>query len=206
MSWRELAHQRAQLHERATALANKPDQTDADRNEIDRLLKQMDGLAEQIARMTRTDALAVVGRDLRQVRGPLSVWGAPDADSRQGPGATNPREAINMEQDRWLPAWARGENRELQQRAFGVAAEPRYQDAFSRWLRHSETPEDRAVMAPGFSRDQVVGTGASGGFVVPPQFLHQLVEAQLAYGGMRQIATIVNTSANGGGRPPRAHR
>src|SRR5260370_30079939 len=59
MNWRELAHQRKQLHERATALANKADQTAADRSEIDRLLQQMDGLAEQIARMTRTDALAV---------------------------------------------------------------------------------------------------------------------------------------------------
>jgi HK97 family phage major capsid protein len=192
MSWRELANQRKQLHERATALANKPDQTAADRSEIDRLLGQMDALAE------------VIGRTAPATSEPLFGALAPNADSRQGVsgGATNPREAFNMEQDRWLPAWARSENRELQQRAFGVAAEPRYQEAFSRWIRHGETPEDRSVMAPGFSRDLVVGTAASGGYVVPPQFLQQLVEAQLAYGGMRQASTIINTSALGGADLP----
>jgi HK97 family phage major capsid protein len=87
-------------------------------------------------------------------------------------------------------------------RAFGPVGTPEYGSAFNRWLRHKETPEDRTVMAPGFSRDQVVGTGASGGFVVPPQFLQQLIEAQLLYGGMRQVATIINTGDMGGADLP----
>jgi HK97 family phage major capsid protein len=202
-TWRELAAERAALVERATALTRKTPFTQEDANEVDRLMVRIDSLAEQIGRMTRTDALTA--RDDRQTRSrALSVWGAPNADLRQrSGGADQPNGgAFNMEQERWLPAWARSENTELQHRAFGVAAEPRYQEAFSRWLRHGETPEDRSVMAPGFSRDLVVGTGASGGYIVPPQFLQQLVEAQLAYGGMRQISTIINTSAQGGADLP----
>lgn len=89
-----------------------------------------------------------------------------------------------------------------QSRALGVAASRQYGDAFGRYIRSQETPEDRQVMAPGFSRDQVVGTGASGGFIAPPQFLQQLVEAQLYYGGMRAVSTIINTSDVGGADLP----
>ena len=195
-NWRVLAQERAALVERANALTHKPTFSAEDANEFDRLMQQVEALAGEIGRMTRTDGVA--GRITQMTSRALPVWGDPDARG----GATNPREAINMEQDRRLPAWARSENTELQHRAFGVAAEPRYQEAFSRWIRHGETGEDRAVMAPGFQRDQIVGTAASGGYVVPPQFLQQLVEAQLAYGGMRQAATIVNTSAQGGADLP----
>src|SRR5205823_14763878 len=52
------------------------------------------------------------------------------------------------------------------------------------------------------SRDQVVGTGVSGGYMVPQQFLKQLVEAQLAYGGLRMVSTIINTSDVGGADLP----
>jgi HK97 family phage major capsid protein len=44
--------------------------------------------------------------------------------------------------------------------------------------------------------------GAAGGYTVPAQFLKQLVEAQLFYGGTRRLSTIINTSDQGGADIP----
>lgn len=38
------------------------------------------------------------------------------------------------------------------------------------------------------------GTGSEGGYTVPEEFLRVLKEAQLAFGGMREVATVMNTA------------
>jgi HK97 family phage major capsid protein len=197
-NWRELAQQRMTLWERANALANKPNAPTADLDEVDRLLRQMHVLDERIG-MERPTSSAL----------PLMVGGDPIA--RQRAGANNSNDGgLDMEQDDLDPqalraaagrvpnyrkAFARSNNRALQFRASDD-----YERAFSAYIRGGVAGldrDERAAIQHGFtgieSRDQVVGTNASGGFVVPPSFLAVLFEAQLAYGGMRGAAQIIHT-------------
>jgi HK97 family phage major capsid protein len=84
----------------------------------------------------------------------------------------------------------------------GPRSTPEYSRAFKNWLRTGTDGldrDDRGAIRIGETgveyRDQVVGTGISGGFIVPPDFQRTLVEAMLLYGGVRANATIARTDA-----------
>jgi len=75
--------------------------------------------------------------------------------------------------------------------------------AFRAWLRGglaALAPEQRADMAarqaalPAELRAQGIATGAAGGFMVPQDFRAVLEKAMLAFGGMREAATVIRTS------------
>lgn len=88
----------------------------------------------------------------------------------------------------------RGETREVSADE-AQAAERRYSEAFGRQLRGRATAEDRQIL-----EQRALGTiggtpeGAAGGYTVPEDFYRQLIEAQLAYGGMREVANVFATA------------
>lgn len=79
-----------------------------------------------------------------------------------------------------------------------------YASAFSRFVRsvggtNSLSDEDRRLIQGGFVAGEQfknaagVGTGAAGGFTVPPAFRDKIVQALLAYGPMLQLAETFDT-------------
>jgi HK97 family phage major capsid protein len=71
---------------------------------------------------------------------------------------------------------------------------------FRNWMRdgmQNLTPEQQVIarqrMAP--VQGAGVGTGAAGGFTVPQEFLAMLDTAMRAYGGMREVATVITTAS-----------
>lgn len=72
-----------------------------------------------------------------------------------------------------------------------------YRQAFDRWMRAGIAkldPESRALMEANF-RAQQVATGAAGGYTVPEGFWAKVTETLKAYGGVREVAELVTTSA-----------
>lgn len=78
-----------------------------------------------------------------------------------------------------------------------------YAQAFDRFIRvpgglSALSDDDRAMMQGGFVADplrnaQGVGTGAAGGFTVPPAFRAKVQQAMLAWGPMLGLAEVLNT-------------
>jgi HK97 family phage major capsid protein len=67
--------------------------------------------------------------------------------------------------------------------------------AFNKWLRggmEALDVEERSAMAE--RRAQSVGTTTAGGFTVPEGFYAVLTEALKAYGGVREVSTIISTA------------
>lgn len=60
--------------------------------------------------------------------------------------------------------------------------ETEYRDAFKAWMRTGK--EQRALDT---------GTGAEGGYIIPEGFYNEVEVALKAFGGMREVATILNT-------------
>lgn len=82
-------------------------------------------------------------------------------------------------------------------------ADARYSRVFDSFLTGGTgalEPEDRRLLASNLSRDtairnaQGVGTASAGGYLVPPEFRDKLVETQLAFGPMLQLAETLTTS------------
>ncbi len=75
----------------------------------------------------------------------------------------------------------------------------RYSAAFRNFLIHGErglTSEDATVLRTGRPQNaQSVGTGNTGGFLVPAGFGGELLEALRAFGGIRDVATIIQTAS-----------
>ncbi len=75
----------------------------------------------------------------------------------------------------------------------------RYSAAFRNFLIHGErglTTDDAAVLRTGRPQNaQSVGTGNLGGFLVPAGFGGELLEALRAFGGIRDVATIIQTAS-----------
>lgn len=72
-----------------------------------------------------------------------------------------------------------------------------YTRAFNSWLRGADlSNEDRKVLTAGRAefRDQLVSSGASGGYTVPEQFSNQIFEHRKWFGGMRDVAGNITTS------------
>jgi HK97 family phage major capsid protein len=74
-----------------------------------------------------------------------------------------------------------------------------YSAAFKNFLISGErglTNEEMQVLRDGRPQNaQSVGTGAGGGYLVPTLFGGELLEALKAYGGMRDVATVIQTSS-----------
>ncbi|KRB73074.1 hypothetical protein ASE01_20070 [Nocardioides sp. Root190] len=77
-----------------------------------------------------------------------------------------------------------------------------YTEAFNRWMRGGMNVlghDDQRVLASGFVKDdairnaQGVGTGAAGGYAVPPAFRQKVVEKLRAMASMRQYAEVITT-------------
>ncbi|WP_257282118.1 phage major capsid protein [Endozoicomonas sp. ISHI1] len=74
-------------------------------------------------------------------------------------------------------------------------AEKRQTQAFEQYLRHGQAEMDaelRSVLKE--MRAQGVGTDAKGGFTVPVEFQNRVIESMKAYGGVANIANVINTS------------
>ncbi len=81
-----------------------------------------------------------------------------------------------------------------------VTATEEYRSAFDRMIRGGMAklrPEQRDLLSSQFveSRDQGVGTGAAGGFMVPQGFLLKITERQKYYGPLRRLANIIETAS-----------
>lgn len=71
-----------------------------------------------------------------------------------------------------------------------------YHDAFVQWARRGIqecTPEQRSLLME--HRAQSAVTGSAGGFAVPQGFYGRVVEAMSAFGGVRSVATIMQTQS-----------
>lgn len=75
-----------------------------------------------------------------------------------------------------------------------------YKKAFGKWVRGQDnemTHDDRKALSRGRfeSRDQSVGVGSAGGFLVPEEFSNKLFEHCKYFGAVRQVAGSVSTSS-----------
>lgn len=77
-----------------------------------------------------------------------------------------------------------------------------YTDAFARWMKVGVNGldfEDRKVLQSGFVKDDSirnaagVGTGAAGGYAVPPAFRAKIIEQMKFMAVMRQLAEVITT-------------
>lgn len=160
---------------RAKAIVAKSNPTEEDVRELEAIRDELKGMKSRTA--------------VNRMRG----WPA---------GGNSPGTGASMEDDQLDPQALRAvagrlpNFRTAYQRSGNPQLESLASDDYSRAFRGYLRGHDFE------SRDLGVGTGASGGFIVPPQFLQQLVEAQLAYGGLRVVSTIINTRDNGGADLP----
>ncbi len=82
-----------------------------------------------------------------------------------------------------------------------LEVDERYKAAFAQFLRQGVDgldPDDRALMRQRFSTIQNaagVGTGAAGGYMVPPEFRDQMVEQMKWYGPMLDEAEVIHTES-----------
>jgi len=76
------------------------------------------------------------------------------------------------------------------------SVEQRSSNAFEKGIRYGfeslDTEERKLVIE---ARAQSVGTDSKGGFTAPTQFRNQVSDAMKAFGGLAQIATILNTDS-----------
>ncbi|HEX8419464.1 MAG TPA: phage major capsid protein [Sphingomonas sp.] len=74
-----------------------------------------------------------------------------------------------------------------------------YQSAFLNFLIRGErglTREEQETLRTGTPQNaQTIGTGAGGGYLVPAGFGGELLEALRAFGGMRDVATVIQTAS-----------
>lgn len=135
---------------------------------------QVDGLYEEIDRID-----AQIERVERQAR----VDGDAAADDRQREAGERARNALTPEQ------------REQQDR---------YSAAFRNWILHGErglTHDDARALRDGSVNAAQSGqqsSGTAGGYLVPTGWGGELLEALAAFGGMRDVATVMPTN---GGNP-----
>ncbi|HSV39579.1 MAG TPA: phage major capsid protein, partial [Nocardioidaceae bacterium] len=84
----------------------------------------------------------------------------------------------------------------------GDEPEKGYTEAFARWMRNGVgglDRDDQKVLQAGFVKDdairnaQGVGTGAAGGYTVPPAFRAKIIEQINYVAAMRQLAEVIST-------------
>jgi HK97 family phage major capsid protein len=95
------------------------------------------------------------------------------------------------------------ENSEEQRDLYGFSAEPQYIRAFRSWLmsgtKFMESDELRTLqkgfqtVTPDNQRAAGIGTGAAGGFTVPPEFRARIVEKLKMITAVRDVAQVITT-------------
>jgi HK97 family phage major capsid protein len=77
-----------------------------------------------------------------------------------------------------------------------LRATKEYADAHGRWLRGMDSADDRMLMMPALRAMNTI-SGSAGGFAVPESMEAGIEKALLAYGGMREVATVRSTADGG---------
>ena len=167
---RELRERRASMWDDCQKLLGKIQGGDGEANaEFDRIMADMDALKATIDRMERLEAEKSEIEELALARAEQ----LPVTDDR------SPDRIRNQDQEdlRIFNKWC----------AFGF----RGLDTDERqWL------QDRRDTT-GIYGAQSVGTDSEGGYLVPTEFRRMLEQAMLAFGGMRQVSTILRTAGGG---------
>lgn len=72
-----------------------------------------------------------------------------------------------------------------------------YERAFDAFLRRGlgNMPTEQRQLMEREYRDLSVGTNTAGGFTVPPGFVQRITDAMKAYGGMLEVANVINTES-----------
>jgi HK97 family phage major capsid protein len=184
MNSTELRQRRASLWEQAKslhALAEKENRelTAEERQQWDRINKEIDSLKETIDRVER---IAAIDTEMSEIPAPVIK---PEIRNIESLG-----EKFSNEPESPLPN------------------DKEYKNAFGAYLRQGPVgmkPEQRAIIQPYFGavNTRALGTGAapSGGPLVPEEFYRQMLEAMQAYGGMRQARTTKISTASGADLP-----
>ena len=87
----------------------------------------------------------------------------------------------------------------LSDQAQALEGDERYAAAFNAYIRNQPLDSDQTrALQSGFSADTVkaaagVGTGAAGGYLVPPEFRQTLIEQMTFVAAMRQYAEVITT-------------
>jgi HK97 family phage major capsid protein len=183
----ELRQRRASLWEEAKSLHTLADKekrqlTAEEREQWDRINGEIDSLKITIDRLERIDA---IDEEMSSV---------PEPRSKPNPDTTNfDQQGMNYEED---------------DPESPLPASREYGRAFGAYLRHGlggMKPDLRAVLQPYYGAVSVralqTTTGAAGGATVPEEFYRRLLEAMLAFGGMRQARTTKITTSSGATMP-----
>jgi HK97 family phage major capsid protein len=73
-----------------------------------------------------------------------------------------------------------------------------FERAFDGYLRRGMSQlsmEQRGILERYESRDLSIGTNTAGGYTVPPGFLQRITDAMKAFGGMLEVANVINTDS-----------
>jgi HK97 family phage major capsid protein len=73
-----------------------------------------------------------------------------------------------------------------------------FERAFDSYLRRGMSglnQEQRGILERHETRDLSVGTNTAGGFTVPPGFLQRITDAMKAFGGMLDVANVIDTDS-----------
>src|SRR4030042_782542 len=181
----ELRQRRASLWEEAKSLHNLADKekrqlTAEEQEQWDRINDDIDSLKETIERMER---IAEIDSDMEEMPDPVV------------PKPHRNDESFGIDPD--------DENESI------IPASKEYRKAFDSYLRfgfRDMRPEQRAVIQPYFGGNvnvRALGTltGAVGGATVAEEFYRKLIEALVAFGGMRQANTTKITTTTGADMP-----
>ena len=186
------------------------DFTAEEQEQWDRINTEYDGLGRRLAtaeRAAAVDAAAADTRDLVQLPGRQDTADAEQRLRDLNAAAAPAAGPTDEQRSTAIDGWFRAES--------CLEVEPRHVEAAqacgmnlgsrSLSLRFADTPAFRSYQAdyngvhPSVAARAMSGNlGATGGFLVPQTFLARLEMAQLAFGGMLQVAEVIRTA---GGEP-----
>jgi HK97 family phage major capsid protein len=184
----DLRGERARIWEEAQslhrlALAEKRSLTAEEEEQWDRLNKRVDDLK---ARIDREERIMAIEQELNEPTSePVAKRSQPFTEERETRGQLAYDEPLKLPESK------------------------EYNNAFRSYLRHGfggMRPEQRAVLQPHFGAGEetrALGTtsAAVGGALVPQEFYRRLLDAMLAYGGMRQARTTKIETSSGATMP-----
>lgn len=176
----ELREKRAntfgQLTELMEATKNEPDAflSGEDRQKFDRISDELDQLDNDIERLERLEALAFRAQQ--------------DAAARS---------KVDRSQLRGVPGQREGHDDGDED-----AGARAYREAFASFIASGTLDmdaEQRRTLQTGFTTDKEaraagIGTGAAGGYLVPPLFRDYMLQRMLYFGPMLDISTVIRTS------------
>lgn len=195
MKSKELRAKRAKLIEDAQKLISVDAPSAEDTAKFDAMMAEVDTLKAQIDRVERADELAA-----------QTLEGLRAASDRNGTDLEQEHEAAVVEERAFANWMRRGPGalneaeRAVYQRCFEAPAS-NGADAAAGWrLNAPQRAENSAQLAAARTVRAIraalgVGTDTGGGYTVPQGFYQQLIDAQLAYGGMLESAFVFDTTS-----------